>query len=141
VSIFEARLIYSETNFSDTGVRPGPALDVTYAVKKSVMQAVKQQSSVAIVLRGVTLPEDATGVFDVMSVRGSSMKPLGIVAIVGDAMRMSALPRTVVLDATDALDDLFDTSNPARLTLVRREGNGSLLLQTEDIDIRLVSRP
>jgi hypothetical protein len=106
----------------------------------SVMQAVKQQSSVAIVLRGVTLPEAATGVFDVMSVRGSSRKYLGIVAIVSDTMSMSPLPRTVVLDATDAVDDLFDTSNPARLTLVAREGNGNFLLQTQDIDIRLVSR-
>jgi hypothetical protein len=38
------------------------------------------------------------------------------------------------------VDDLFDTSNPARLTLVAREGNGNFLLQTQDIDIRLVSR-
>ncbi len=78
--------------------------------------------------------------FDVMSVRGSSRKYLGVVAIVSDTMSMSPLPRTVVLDATDAVDDLFDTSNPARLTLVAREGNGSFLLQTQDMDIRLVSR-
>jgi hypothetical protein len=61
-------------------------------------------------------------------------------AVVEDAMRMGTLPKTVVLDATDAVDDLFDTSNPARLTIVPREGNSSFTLEAEDIDIRVITR-
>jgi polyphenol oxidase len=127
-------------NYSGNGIAPGPALDVTYSVKSSVLQSVKEQSSAMIVLRGVTVPENATGAFDIMSVRGSRMTHLGVLAIVGDAMRMSPLPRTVVLDATDAVDDLLDTSNPARITLVPREGNSSFTLKAEDAELRVVSR-
>jgi hypothetical protein len=131
VSTYAARLVYSGAS---------PTVDVPYAVKVSALQAVTQHSSVAIVLRGVTLPENAEGVFDVMSIRGSSMKHLGIVAIVGDAMRMSPLPRTVLLDATEAVEDLFNSSNPAKLALVPREGNSAFTLQAEDVDLRVVSR-
>jgi len=134
VSTHAARLVYSET-------RPGPVIDVTYGVKMSVLQAVRDQNTVMIVLRGVTVPENQMGVFDIMSVDGSRMKYLGTLAIVGDAMRMSPLPRTVVLDATEAADDLLDTSDPARITLVPREGNGSFMLKAEDIELRLVSQP
>ncbi|MGI8959010.1 MAG: tyrosinase family protein [Bryobacteraceae bacterium] len=135
VSTHAARLVYSRN-----GLRPGPSLDVTHSVKTSVLQGVGQQSSVIIVLRGVTVPENATGVFDIMSAQGSRMKHLGTLAVVGDAMRMSPLPRTVVLDATDAADDLLDTSNPARITLVPRQGNGSFELKPQDIELRVVSR-
>jgi hypothetical protein len=45
-----------------------------------------------------------------------------------------------VLDATDAAHDLLDTSNPARITLVPREGNGSFTLQAEDAELRVVSQ-
>jgi hypothetical protein len=127
-------------NYSGNGIAPGPALDVTYNVKMSVLESVSQQSSVMIVLRGVTVPENATGAFDIMSVRGGRLKHLGVLAIVGDAMRMSPLPRTVVLDATDAVDDLFDTSNPARITLVPRQGNSSFTLRAEEAELRVVSQ-
>jgi hypothetical protein len=135
VSMHAARL-----NYSGIGIAPGPALDVTYNVKMSVLESVSQQSSVMIVLRGVTVPENATGAFDIMSVRGGRLKHLGVLAIVGDAMRMSPLPRTVVLDATDAVDDLFDTSNPARITLVPRQGNSSFTLRAEEAELRVVSQ-
>jgi Common central domain of tyrosinase/Polyphenol oxidase middle domain/TAT (twin-arginine translocation) pathway signal sequence len=135
VNMYEARL-----NYSGNGLRPGPALDLSYTVKTSLVQAVREQSSVAIVLRGVPVPENATGVFDIMSVRGSSMKHLGTLAVVADAMRMGTLPKTVVLDATDAIDDLVDASNPARITVVPREGNANFTLRAEEMDVRVISR-
>src|SRR6185437_2903747 len=64
ISTHAARL-----NYSGNGIAPRPALDVTYSVKASVLQSVKEQSSAMIVLRGVTVPEDATGAFDIMSIR------------------------------------------------------------------------
>jgi hypothetical protein len=132
VSIYDAKLVHSGA---------GPTLEVTYTVKTSVIKAVReQQSSVAIVLHGVTVPENATGVFDIMSAHGSRMKYLGTLAVVADAMGMGTLPKTVVLDATDGVDDLFDTSNAARLTLVPREGNSSFTLQAEDVEIRVITR-
>jgi hypothetical protein len=136
VTTHAATLVYS-----GNGLHPGPALDVTYNVKMSVIQAVREQSSVMIVLQGVTVPENAMGAFDIMSVRGNRMTHLGVLAIVGDAMRMSPLPRTVVLDATDAVDDLLDASSPARITLVPREGNGSFPLKAEDVEVRVLSQP
>jgi polyphenol oxidase len=135
VNMYEARL-----NYSGNGLRPGPALDLSYRVKTSLIQAVREQSSVAIVLRGVPVPENATGVFDIVSVRGNSMKHLGTLAVVADAMRMGTLPKTVVLDATDAIDDLVDASNPARIAVVPREGNDSFTLRAEDMDLRVISR-
>jgi polyphenol oxidase len=135
VSTHPARLSYS-----GTGIAAAPALDVSYSAKTSVLEAVSQQASVMIVLTGVTVPENAIGVFDIMSVRGSRTAHLGLLAIVADTMRMTPLPRTVVLDATDAAHDLLDTSNPARITLVPREGNGSFTLQAEDAELRVVSQ-
>jgi hypothetical protein len=105
------------------------------------MQAVSQhKSSIAMVLRGVTVPEDASGVFDIMSARGSSMKHLGTLAVVADSMRMNMVPETVVLDATNAVEDLLDASNPARITLVPRQGNSSFVLKPQDVELRVVSR-
>ncbi|MGI9073377.1 MAG: tyrosinase family protein [Bryobacteraceae bacterium] len=134
VSVYAVRLIHS-------GPSSDPALDATYNVKTTVIQAVSQQnSSIAVVLRGVTVPEDATGVFDILSARGSRKKHLGTVAVVADSMRMGTLVETVVLDATDAVEDLFDSSSPARLTLVPREGNRSFILRTQDAELRVISR-
>ncbi|MGI8962715.1 MAG: tyrosinase family protein [Bryobacteraceae bacterium] len=137
VDMYEAKL-----NYSGNALRPGPALDLSYTVKTSLSQAVREQGSVAIVLRGVPVPENATGVFDITSVRGSSMKHLGTVAVVADAMRMGIQPKTVVLDATDAVDDLVNASNPARITVVPRDGNSSssFILRAEDMDLRVISR-
>ncbi len=137
VYTYEGRL-----NYSDNALHPGPVLDLPYRVKMSLIQAVREQSSVAIVLRGVPIAENATGVFDVMSVRGDSMKSLGTIAVVADAMRMGTLPKTVVLDATDAIDDLLAASNPARMVVVPRNGNssGSFVLRAEDMDVRVISR-
>jgi hypothetical protein len=135
VNTYQARL-----NYSGNGSRSGPALDLPYRVKTSLIQAVREQGSVAIVLQGVPIPENATGVFDIVAVRGNSMKHLGIVAVVADAMRMGTLPKTVVLDATDAVDDLVDASNPARITVVPREGSGGFTLRAEDMDLRVISR-
>jgi hypothetical protein len=112
-----------------------PALEVTYNVKTSILQAVSQQSLFVIILRDVTLPENAMGVFDVMSARGG-MKYLGTLAVVADVMR--PMPKTVVLDATEAAADLLDTSNPARIILVPREGNGRLTFKAEDLELRVL---
>ncbi len=135
VSTYEARL-----NRSGLGFRPGPTLDVNYSVKMSVLEAVRRGDSLAIGLRGVPIPEDATGVFDVMSVRASSMKHLGTLAVVVDGMGMGTMPKSVLLDATEAVSDLFDASNPATLTIVPREGNSTFPLQAEDVEVRVVSR-
>jgi polyphenol oxidase len=135
VNTYEARL-----NYSGNSLRPGPALDLSYRVKTSLIQAAREQSAVAIVLRGVPVPENATGVFDIVSVRGNSIKHLGMLAVVADAMRMGTLPKTVVLDATDAVDDLVDASNPARIAVVPREGSGGFTLRAEDMDLRVISR-
>jgi hypothetical protein len=55
-------------------------------------------------------------------------------------MRMGTLPKTVVLDATEAIDDLGNESNPARITVVPRDGTASFTLQAEDMDVRVISR-
>jgi polyphenol oxidase len=134
VSVYAAKLVHP-------GGHSDPALEVTYNVKATVMQAVSEQnSSIAVVLRDVPVPEEVTGVFDIMSARGSRKKHLGTLAVVADSMRMGTLSETVVLDATYAVDDLFNTSNPARLTLVPREGNRSFILQAQDVELLLISR-
>jgi hypothetical protein len=75
------------------------------------------------------------------SVRGSRMKYLGTIAVVADAMQMRPLSKTVVLDATDAIDDLLDAPDPARIIVVPRNGNGgSFTLHAEEIDLRMISR-
>jgi hypothetical protein len=136
VYTYECRL-----NYSGNALRPGPVLDLPYSVRMSLLQTVRQQNSVAIVLRGVPMPENATGVFDVMSVRDNSMKHLGTIAVIADAMRMGTMPKTVVLDATDAIDDLLDAPNPARIIVVPRNGNGgSFTLHAEEMDLRVISR-
>ena len=72
---------------------------------------------------------------------GPLLPLLSKVSPVYPALAMSArIQGAVVLDATDAVDDLFATSNPARLTLVPREGTSSFMLQAEDIEIRVISR-
>jgi hypothetical protein len=86
------------------------------------------------------VPEEVTGVFDIVSARGSRKKHLGTLAVVADSMRTGTLSETVVLDATYAVDDLFNTSNPARLILVPREGNRSFILQAQDVELLLISR-
>jgi polyphenol oxidase len=134
VSIYPAKLIHS-------GGRSDAALEVSYNVKTTVMQAASQQNnSIAVVLRDVPVPEDATGVFDIMSARGSRRKYLGTLAVVADSMRMGTVSETVVLDATEAAEDLLDTPNPARLTLVPREGNRSFVLHAQDVELRVISR-
>jgi hypothetical protein len=127
VTVHAAKLNYSGNT--------APALEVTYNVKTSILQAVSQQSLFVIILRDVTLPENAMGVFDVMSARGG-MKYLGTLAVVADVMR--PMPKTVVLDATEAAADLLDTSNPARIILVPREGNGRLTFKAEDLELRVL---
>jgi hypothetical protein len=127
VTVHAARLNYSGNT--------GPALEVTNNVKTSILQAVSQQSLFVIILRDVTLPENAIGVFDVMSARGG-MKYLGTLAIVADVMR--PMPKTVVLDATEAAADLLDTSNPARIILVPREGNARFTFKAEDLELRVL---
>jgi hypothetical protein len=93
------------------------------------------------VLQGVPIPENATGVFDVMSVRGNSTKHLGTIALVADAMQMGLLSKTVVLDATDAIDDLLDAPDTARIIVVPRNGNrGSFTRHAEEMDLRVISR-
>ncbi|MFL6352862.1 MAG: tyrosinase family protein [Bryobacteraceae bacterium] len=134
VSVYEARLIHS-------GARPDPVLDVTYNVKRTVMQAVTEQnSSIAVVLRGVTVPDDATGVFDIVSARGNRKKYLGTLAVVADAMRMGTSAQTVVLDATEAVEDLLDTPESARITVVPRDANGRFSLPAQNVELRIISR-
>jgi len=139
VNTFAARLVQPSSNLTGAGVRSGPTLDVTYAVKRSVIESAQQQSSVAIVLRGVKIPENATGVFDIMSAHGSRLRYLGTLAVVGNTMRMGTLPKTVVLDATEALQDLFDTASPGMLIIVPREGNDSFTLKAEDAELRVIT--
>ena len=134
VSVHPVRVIHS-------GIRSGPTLDVTYNVKTSVMQSVREQkSSIAVVLHDVVVPEDATGAFDIVAARRGRMKHLGTLAVVADPMRMGTLSQTVVLDATDAVEDLFDSSDPAALMLVPRHGSGSFVLRPQDMELRVISR-
>jgi hypothetical protein len=134
VNMYEGRLKYS-------GSISGPVLDLSYRVKTSLIEAVRNQDSVAIVLREVPMPKSAMGVFDIVSVRGVSVKHLGVIAVVADAMQMGNMPKTVVLDATEAVDDLVNESNPARITVVPRNGNGgSFTLHAEEMDLRVISR-
>jgi hypothetical protein len=128
VTTHAARLNYSGT--------AGPTLDVTYNVKTSILQAVSQQSLFMIILRDVTLPENSMGVFDLMSAHGRSMKYLGTLAIVADVM--APMPKTVVVDATEAAADLFHGSSPARMMLVPREGNGSVTFKAQDVELRVL---
>lgn len=105
------------------------------------MQAVTEQnSSIAVVLRGVTVPDDATGVFDIVSARGNRKKYLGTLAVVADAMRMGTSAQTVVLDATEAVEDLLDTPESARITVVPRDANGRFSLPAQNVELRIISR-
>lgn len=132
ITTYSARLVYSNS-------RPGPIVDVTYGVKVSLIQAAQQHKTVLMVLRGVTLPEDMVGAYDVVSVHGNSVKHLGSVAVVGHDMHMHTRKLAVVLDATEALEDLFDSSKPAFITLVARQGGARVPLNAEDIELRVLS--
>jgi hypothetical protein len=61
VTSYQAKLNYSGN--------PAPTLEATYNVRTSILQAVSKQSLFMVILRGVTLPENAMDVFDIMSVR------------------------------------------------------------------------
>ena len=102
---------------------PGPILDVSEQVREAALTAVRQQSTMLLVLQGVPIPADATGVFEILAVRGERRIPLGSIGIVenggGRHAKQHGL-QTVVLDITQAAGDLLAKQKPATLRVVRR---------------------
>jgi polyphenol oxidase len=102
---------------------PGPVLEVTERIREEALNAVRQQSTMLLVLQGVPVPPNASGVFEVLSVRGERRIHLGSIGIVehgeGRHMKQHGL-QTVVLDITQAAGDLLAKEKPATLRVIRR---------------------
>ena len=102
---------------------PGPFLEISEKVRAEALTAVRQQSTMLLVLQGVPVPPNATGTFEVLAVRGERRIALGSMSVVphgeGRQGKQHGL-QTVVLDITHAAGDLLAKEKPATLRVVRR---------------------
>jgi hypothetical protein len=106
------------------GPDPGPILEITERVREEALAAVRQQSTMLLVLQGVEIPPNANGVFEVLAVRGDRRIRLGSIGIVphgeqGHHAKQRGL-QTVVLDITTAANDLLAKDKPATLRVIAR---------------------
>ena len=89
---------------------PGPFLEISEQVREAALTAVRQQSTMLLVLQGVPVPPNAAGVFEVLAVRGERRMQLGSFAIVehgeGRHAKQHGL-QTVVLDITQAAENCW----------------------------------
>jgi Common central domain of tyrosinase/Polyphenol oxidase middle domain len=106
------------------GPDPGPILEINERFREQALTAVRQQSTMLLVLQGVAIPPNATGVFEVLSVRGDRRIHLGSIGIVphgdGAGHAKGRGLQTVVLDITSAANDLLAKDKPATLRVIAR---------------------
>jgi Common central domain of tyrosinase/Polyphenol oxidase middle domain len=102
---------------------PGPFLEVSEQVREAALTAARQQSTMLLVLQGVPVPANASGVFEIVAVRGERRIHLGSMGIVehgeGRHEKQHGL-QTVVLDITKAAPELLAKQKPATLRVIRR---------------------
>ena len=105
------------------GPDPGPILEVSEKVREEALTAARQQANMVLVLQGVPVPPNATGVFEVLAVRGERRMHLGSIGIVPHGENRQGKQhglQTVVLDITRAAPELLAKDKPATLRVVRR---------------------
>lgn len=102
---------------------PGPFLEISEQVREAALHAVRQQATMLLVLHGVSVPPSASGVFEILAVRGERRTHLGSIGIVehGETRHTKQHGlQTVVLDITQAAGELLAKEKPATLRVVRR---------------------
>ncbi|MDQ6764773.1 MAG: tyrosinase family protein [Verrucomicrobiota bacterium] len=103
------------------GPEAGSFLEAPEEAREGIVQSSRGQSPLLLVLQGVSVPANATGIFEVLSVRNERRLHLGSFSIVphsGGGTHQSL--QTVVLDIGEAAGDLLARENPAALRVVRR---------------------
>jgi hypothetical protein len=112
------------------GPDPGPYLKVTEDVRNILLAKARQlaqernpENVVILVLQGMVVPANIAGNFEVVAVREQRVTPLGTISVIGDteAGMKERRPRTVILDLSRALEDLFTKDKPASLHVRRRD--------------------
>ena len=140
--IYECRLIYP-----GPGPDPGPFLAVSEDVRTQLMARSLEHTPVALVLKGVTVPSNISGTFDIFAVRGEKKTQIGSLGLIGETgMNMKERkPFTVVLDASNAVADLFAKLKPASIHAYGRRGEkghaeAQFVIKAQSAEIR-VQRP
>lgn len=127
------------------GPDPAPFIQIEDRARESILAAQRAQSPVLLVLRGVQIPPEADGVFDVMA---SSKERSVRVGSIGVFEHMSGhnrerRPVTLMLNITRAATALLAKENPATLRVVPRRDNRNakpFVLQAKEAEIRTQGR-
>jgi hypothetical protein len=100
----------------------GPFLQVTDAVRNSVLAQFQAHTPILLILQKVTLPRDFLGTLDVLSVHGTHEVSIGTLTVLHQSKHTDQHPpMTLVLDITEAAGDLLDKSHPASIQVRPRE--------------------
>jgi hypothetical protein len=108
----------------------GPIISIDPESRAILLQRAGEDFPAALVLRGVVVPRQFTGSFDIFAVRRNSRTPLGSLYFFPDeashemAATTERRPMTLVLDITHALRDLLSTTDPASIQVFRRKRRG-----------------
>lgn len=101
---------------------PGPLLPITEVERNGIFEALGRGSPVALVLQGVSVPEDVSGSFEIAAIRSDQRIALGTLTIVPGGMTMGAREANLAFDVTRVARELLASATPARLEVFRVTG-------------------
>ncbi|MGA8574930.1 MAG: tyrosinase family protein [Candidatus Cybelea sp.] len=113
--IYVCKLLYNPPD-------PGPMLPITSIERSGIFEALDRGSPVALVLQGVSLPENASGSYEIAAVRAKERIALGTFTIVPGSMKMSGREANLAFDITGVVRPLFASGASARLEVFAVRG-------------------
>jgi hypothetical protein len=128
---------YSGKLVPSDAIRDGARLDVNDAVRSTLLQALDQKATVLVIFKGVTVPQNVRGVFDITVPRSRNTK-VGVIAVVDTGMMMSQPAQTLLLDVTTVAKDLLNPTNPGSFAVIRRNGRDGFRLQAQSAEFRVL---
>jgi hypothetical protein len=128
------------------GPDPAPFIQIEERARESILSASRAGSPVLLVLRGVQIPREADGIFDIVARIGERNIRVGSIGAF-EHMTTHARgrrPVTLTLNITQAVQGLLAKENPATLRVVpRKRGNRPMkafTLQAKEAEIRTQQR-
>lgn len=135
IYIWECRLICCRP-----GPDPAPFIQIADPLRQRILRASRAQSPVLLVLRGVQIPRDAAGNFDILATSGDRKLHVGSIGVIEHSAghNRERRPATLTLDITSAVESLLSKENPATLHVVPRNRNQSrsFVLSAKSAQIR-----
>jgi polyphenol oxidase len=120
----------------------GSRLEVEEAVRRVVLDAVRAERQVNLVLRGVKVPNDALGNFAVYAIRAKRRIRIGQFGILGESEKMRetdhrGASKTLLIDVSKAAEDLLSKQKPAQLRAIAERGTQGFALKAEKAELRI----